>query len=245
VQSIAGSTTQRLWIYRDGAMLWIPISTNPLTDSDFNFTHEGWIESAWVYSTMKGIPKAFKSLTLVLDDIYYDSEGPIVTLVTSIYADYRTATTWTAISGAFDTAPQEEQDLAAPAPTGYRIKHRERLQSNDSDVSPRLVATVINAYGIVPIKHAYQWITAIEDDTYNFNLEKEDGIPFGYTSRVETAIAKLDAWASALTPLTFRCRFSPFDNKSVVMQDPVPLPLAIDSKNQKEKHLIQLVVHDL
>ena len=62
---------------------------------------------------------------------------------------------------------------------------------------------------------------------------------------METAIAKLDAWAGALTPLTMRCRFSPFDNKTVIIQDPVPIPLSIDDAGQYERHLLQLTCHDI
>jgi len=242
-QSIPGSGTGRLWFKLDEGIRWIPVSLNPYTDPDMTFTYESILESPWIYAGTKGIKKAWKSLTLFVDN---DSTH------NSIYIDYKLddeTDSWTTGTTSINPNPIAETDFASTIssiPVGYRIKYRIRWwQKNPDGNIAKIKAIIINCFGIAPIKHGYSFLAHVADDYNNNTLQVSKEIALGYSERVETAIAKADAWAQALTPLTMRSSISVIDNKTVLMKDPHIMLLKYNADSQVEEHLLQLTVHDL
>jgi len=234
VQVVPGWTVDRLWFVQGQDILWLPLPGNTLredTDPDFRFTHEGTVESGWLYGGMQDVVKFYNSLKLL-------TTGTSSTKL--VEADYRTneTATWTALPSAFDTFIEEIGFSSAtpPSVTGRRLRYRLRMMTNDATVSPIIKASVVEAIGRVPIKYSYTFSFKVGDE--NTDLEGDDD---SY-SRAETMITQLDTWANAATPLTWRCAFSPFDNKTVLV-DPASLrPTTLMPDDQLEAHIGQLTV---
>ena len=128
----------------------------------------------------------------------------------------------------------------------YRIKYRLRWwQKNPDGNIAEIKAVIVNCFGIAPIKHGYSFMAMVADDYESNTLQGTKQTALGYNERVETAIAKADAWAQALTPLTMHSSISPIDNKTVLMKDPRLLLMQYNADAQIEKHLLQITVHDL
>jgi len=245
VQNIPGVDYQYLWFTQGSSVVYLYVATDPYNVDGFLFGHEGWLESGYIYGNMKSILKAWKSLT-----VFMEAKD---TTLGYVQADYKvnSATTWTAISGNFDSYPYEEQNLSAatpPSTTGNRLKFRLRmyLEGVNSRINPmRVLATNVNGYGVVPIKHAYTFTAHMSDDYQNRDLEGQTIAALGFNERSETALAKLDSWASNATLLTMSSAFSVIDNKTVVLNDVPIIPYIFNAVDQVEGHLLQVTVHDV
>ena len=64
-------------------------------------------------------------------------------------------------------------------------------------------------------------------------------------TRIETVMTTLDGWADAPTPLTFRCQYSPFDNKTVVLEPIGMRPILLNNTNQKEMHVGEITLLEI
>jgi hypothetical protein len=165
----------------------------------------------------------------------------------SVYGYYKTSeyAAWTSI-GTYDTIPYEEIDLAASYVNSTRIKIRLDLASSASVTdSPLVKAAVINAFVVVPIKYTTRIQTLLADEYMETNLAAQPTTALGYASRVETALSKLDAWASAATVLTMTSRWSPYDNKKVILSAVPHNSVGIWEGGQNERHLLQLELNEL
>ncbi len=240
IQVIPGDTSDRLWFSQGRDLCWIPISLNPWLDSNYTYTHEGWIETGWMYANLKNIRKLWKSLQLFMENVssnYYAK------------ADYKkdNDSSWTAISGTFDTDPIEELNLSSSTPPdvrGRRIKFRIRLYSLVSSGTPRIKTALVEGFAIIPVKYNYQWMTKLTEKDLSVNLQGEEDLTLGQYSSVEAAQTALDSWAANATPLTMRTVYSPYDNKTVVM-DAIPMrPTSLNSEDQIEEHLIMVSVNE-
>jgi len=245
VQNIPGVDYQYLWFTQGSSVVYLYVATDPYNVDGFLFGHEGWLESGYIYGNMKSILKAWKSLT-----VFMEAKD---TTLGYVQADYKvnSDTSWTAISGNFDSYPYEEQNLSAatpPSTTGNRLKFRLRmyLEGVNSRINPmRVLATNVNGYGVVPIKHAYTFTAHMSDDYQNRDLEGQTIAAMGFNERSETALAKLDSWASNATLLTMSSAFSVIDNKTVVLNDVPIIPYIFNAVDQVEGHLLQVTVHDV
>jgi len=241
IQPIPGAAVDRLW-YSEGAdiaYMNLPSNTfNPSHDENFRFHHEGHVITSWMYAGLQDVQKLFKSMKIFAEGL---SAGNQI-----VQIDYQTdgdtlASQWTTVSGDFDTVPVEEVDLSSTDNvTGRRIRFRIRLTTNDNTKTPKVKAIVLEALGRISTKYRYSFVfRAADEDTDIEGDEISD-----YT-RVETLTAKLEDWANSATALTMRCIYSPYDNKTVLL-DPTSLrPVRVIADDQIEVHVGQAVVIEI
>lgn len=238
IQVIPGWTPDRLWFVQGQDLVWLPLPGNTLredTDTAFTFTHEGTLESGWIYANMQELEKFYNSLKLITLDTSASAQV--------IEADYRTNETsaWSVLPGTFDAFREEIEftSTAPPTVTGRRLRTRLRLQTNDNTKTPKLKAAIVEAAVRVPVKYSYTFSYRAADE--NLDIEGDDD---SYT-RVETLISQLDTWANSSTVLTMRTMFSPYDNKEVLL-DPTSLrPYSVIADDQQEAHVGQLTVIEI
>ncbi len=152
---------------------------------------------------------------------------------------------WTAISGNFDTIV-EEIAIATTRPSGRRIRFKIQLNTGDSTQTPELLAYSVDLYGVVPVKYQYTWTALLSEfNGYDVNLEGTEQQALGYSTVAETALAKLDAWVDAATVLTMNSRYSVYDSKTVLLTAPAHVPVDINSELQLERHVLNITCHDL
>ena len=238
-QVIPGDTVGRLWFDNGGDILWIPVTAgNPRYATSYEFTHEGRIETGYIYGNMRDIVKIWNELKLFVDNAsasYY------------VEADYKADadTTWTAITGNFNTEPSEALDIASTPPSKKRLKFRLRLYSKYSADSPEIKAMLVEVYGVTDIKYVYSLSIVVADQWQEVDLQGNKQQALGYTAAASTAITKLRAWASAGTPLTLHSNVAACDNATVILEGPPMRPIRIDNKAQKEKYLLNIVARDV
>ena len=245
LQNVPGADYQYLWLTQGSNVLYMPVAIDPYNADGFLFGHEGWLESGWLYGNMKSINKALKSLTVFMEA--KDTTLPYIQVDYKLDDD----TSWTTISGNYDSYPFHEQNFSTASPPttrGNRIKYRLRmyLEGTSCRVNPlRVLATIVQGYGVVPIKHAYTFSAHMSDDYRDRDLEGQPINALGFNERSETALAQLDTWASNATPLTMRSAFSVIDNKTVILNDVPIIPYVFNAVDQVEGHLLQVTVHDI
>ena len=141
IQSIPGTTADRLWISTGRTIVWVPISIDPFNhpDGSYDFATQGYLITAWYYLGLQTIDKLFNAIRLVIENTYSKEEW--------VDADYQKDddSTWTSIaSGADFEAFSEEKDLAStPSVYGKRIRFRFTLNSHDGNETPRIIASVM------------------------------------------------------------------------------------------------------
>jgi hypothetical protein len=234
IQSIPGSSTARLWISQGSDVLWVPISLNPYTDPDFRFHHEGSLTTGWLYAGMQDVYKLWKKLKVFAEN---------VTAARYVKADYQVDgdTTWTEI-GTYDSVPVEELSVnSTTTPRSRRIRFRFRLYTDDNTETPRMKAYVVEGVSFAPVKYQYGFSFRLAEDDQAIDLR--GGLDKSFAS-VEALHAQLLTWANNGTELTWRCIYSPFDNKKVFI-DPVSLqPLSANPEGQVEKHAGNLTIYE-
>jgi hypothetical protein len=235
IEVVPGWTVDRLWFNQGGDLLWLPLPGNTLredTDTSFTFTHEGVLESSWIYARMHEVKKLFNSLKVMQIGFVAGKQ--------EIEADYRTdsATTWTPLPSTFDTFVEEIKFTSATPPdvNGRRIRFRLRLQSDDNTKTPSVRATVLEAVGRVPIKYSWRFRFTAQDVAEDLIGRKET------YDRAEDLMTQLDTWADSDAALTMRSNFSIADNKSVLL-DPASLrPILLVQDDQQEQHIGEMTL---
>ena len=238
IQVIPGWNVDRLWFNQGDDLVWLPLPGNTLredTDTSFRFTHEGVLESSWIYGRMHEIQKIFNSLKIIQIGFVAGSQ--------EIEADYRTdsTTTWTALPSDFDEFVEEVNFTSTTPPnvTGRRLRFRLRLQSNNNTLTPSVRASIVEAVGRVPIKYSYTFRFVAEDYATDLSEQEDNYIT------VQTLITQLDTWADSVTALTFRNNFSSMDNKSVLL-DPASLRISkVDQLGQIEQYMGEMTLVEL
>jgi len=217
-QSIPSDTgISRLWISLAGDIIRVPISIDPLNETNYKYAIEGHIISSWMYAGMQDVTKFWKSLTVFSDG---------TASVGDIYLDYKVDqdSSWTVV-GKYATYYDLEKDFTSSYNvTGKRLRIRLRFRSLVSS-TPVLKAWLVKGMGIVPIKYGYAWQSKLTEGNLNIDLWDELGNAHGSLTTVDTVLAKLDAWASAATVLTLRCVYSAADNKNVILNAPGLAPV--------------------
>jgi hypothetical protein len=162
----------------------------------------------------------------------------------TIEADYQTdgdieTDTWTAINGTFDTVPVEEVGFtSANNLTARRLRYRLRFLTTENTKTPKMKAVVVEALGRVAPKWQYSFTFKAKDE--NLDIEGDDD---SYTD-ISTLITQIDTWAASAVPLTMRCIYSPFDNKTVFAEAAPMRPYAVITDDQVESHVSQMVVYE-
>ncbi len=230
------TNTSRLFFSMDGDILWIPIAINPPQSSTFRYAIEGHYESSWIYSGMKDITKLFRSVTLFLSSGYNNSDN--------VYLDYKLDhdSSWTVV-GAFAAGSLVNDELYLPTnTTGKRIKIRLRIRSTITACDV-IVAILMKGIGVVPIKYGYTWNTKLTEGNLSVDLLDELFNAHGALQTTDLALAKLDAWASAATPLTLRSGYSAVDNKTVILNAPGLQPITYIpelTEGPLEEYMVQI-----
>lgn len=238
-QVIPGDTVGRLWFDQGGDILWIPVTAgDPREASSYEFTHEGRLETGWFYGGMKDIIKIWNELKCFAENVganYY------------VEADYKVDgdSSWTVITGTFDTEPSEALDIASTMPNNKRMKYRLRLYSKLAGDTPEIKAMLLDCYGVVPIKYVYTLPIVVADKWQEKDLQGNDQKALGYTDAASTAITKLRSWASGGTPLTLHSNVAAMDDSTIVLQGPPLKPIRINNKDQEEKYLLNVTCRDV
>ena len=216
IQSIPGQSTSRLWFSMGSDVCWIPVSINPYYDSDFRYTHEGVIESSWMYADLEDISKHFKSLKLFCEGVTGSSQF--------VEADYQVDgnTSWTAISGNFNTVPVEELQLSSASPptvTGRRIRYRLRIQTISYTVTPRVKASVLEGVAFIPVKYGYSFNFMLDEGGSSMDLQGNKDTSY---ASVSTKMTQLQTWANTASPLTL-ASIDPVSDNTTVFLDPTSI----------------------
>jgi len=237
IQSIPGSTIKRLWFRQGQEIVWLPISWNPLNDTEYTYTHEGFLETGRIYGGRRDIQKYFHSLKLATEQL--NTGVPNVT----IKVDYKTdtTTTWTEISGVFDTSPYQEISLAtANNVTGRWIQFRLRFYTTDNTKTPVLIATILKALSIFEVKYTYTLTFRLADNDINLLGEQESDS--AYTKR-----GILDGWVASALPITMNS-ISAFEDSKLVKPSSAPvrrLRILKDKETGKETWICQMTLLEI
>jgi len=229
IQSIPGSTIKRLWFRQGWEILWLPISWNPLNDTEYTYTHEGFLETGRNYGGRRDIQKYFHSLKLATEQL---AAG------VTIEVDYKTdtVTTWTEISDVFDTSPYQEISLASTNNVSGRwIQFRLRFYTTDNTKTPVLIATILKALSIFEVKYTYTLTFRLSDNDINLLGEQESDS--AYTKR-----GVLDGWVASALPITMNS-ISLFEDAKLVKPSSVPvkrLRILKDKETGKETWICQM-----
>jgi|GEM_PF-2110128 len=229
IQSIPGSTIKRLWFRQGADVVWLPISWNPLSDSEYTYTHEAFLETGRIYGGRRDIEKYFHSLKLATEQL---AAG------VTIEADYKTdtSTSWIEIPDVFDTSPYQEIDLSLDnSVTGRWIQFRLRLYTTDQTKTPVVIATILKCVVIFDVKYTYSLVFRLADNDIDL-LGSVDAV---------TAKAKrdtLDGWVASPLPITMNS-ISAFEDGKVVKPSSVPLrrlKILKDKQTGKETWICQM-----
>jgi hypothetical protein len=242
IQSIPGIKSDRLWVSQGADVLWLPINLNPWADTAYRYHCEAHVVTGWVYLSLQDVQKQWKSLKLFCENLTAGAQY--------IQADYQLDgdTTWTAISGNFDSVPVEEINLSTATPPnvqGRRIRFRLRLYTTDAAKSPRVNVVSIQGYAITPVKYGYTLTAKISEDDLSIDYEGDEQLTLGQFARAENAWEKLLEWAGGTTALTLRSTYSVIDNKTVILKPPPLRPLKLLPEDQIEEHLVQFSFDEL
>ncbi len=243
-QPIPGSDTGKLW-FLDGADLkWIPVSLNPLNDSDYYYTYESALETGWVTANMRALLKIFNIMNVFLDNASTDGSAERF-----IAIDYKVDddTAWTEVDGEC-VSPQTSLELASTPETAYRIKFRFRFYTNDASLSPIMSAWALEAFGVDDTKYGYRFTALLADEDADVkNLEQEKDRALGSAQTVEGAIATLKNWITAGTLLSMNSIWSLIPmNVGFVKMAPFALrPADVSPKSQTEKHLLEITLFEI
>ena len=105
---------------------------------------------------------------------------------------------------------------------------------------------VLESIGGLAARYGYTWTTELADGAMALDLEGQEDTTF---TDVATFASQLKTWARGNTPLLMRCRFAPFDNINVKLEQ-VPLqPITLDENVAagvgREKHYAAVTVLEL
>ena len=244
-QVIPGQTDSKIFFSEDIDINWMYYSNNPFNDSGYVYAGEGYLITSYMYAGMMDVNKAFKSLKVFGENL--DSTS-------YVEASYRLDgdSAWTAITdgdGDFNTEPSEELNFSTATPptvTGKRIQLKITLKTSDTSVTPRVLATLIEAYGIVPVKYEITFPTILADKYVWTELQGVADTAWGYSNAVNTALMKLTTWVDNATPLTLNSRMAVYNGRTVIAQSPtiIPSETSIENRDQREQHIAQISFHD-
>ena len=238
VQVIPGMST-RLWVSQEYDILWLPMPTNtwnPKNDSNFRYTHESVVTTGWINIGFTDLLKFWKAVKLYSENLdsnqYVNCQYQI--------EDGSLENGWTTIAGTFDASPFEEQLISASYNvTARRIRFRFILYTNSNLESPIIKATIFEALLRFPVKYSYACNVRLEDHPESLTGRKD------MLTTVEEVTAQLETWSDAPTVLTWRCPYSPYDNKKVVLEPLSMRPLSLDAEAQFENHIGELILMEV
>lgn len=228
VQVIPGETTDRMWVDYGGEIYRLPITFNPRKDRSYEYADLSQLETAWMYGDLRDVEKYWHSIKLHTEDLSgADSTNQIIRVEYKVDED----TSWT-LAGYADTSPIDEVNLSNSYDvTGHRIKFRFTLHTDDSQITPRILAIVVKAIVRVDVKKGWS-VTCLANPELNLRGQKDEQ---------GSILSVLDAFAasdSTPAPLVLRHNLSYYDNKRVFI-DPASIQLT-EVKLEKIKNTSQV-----
>jgi hypothetical protein len=227
IQVVPGDTADRLWFTEGDDIAWLPLPGNTLkedTDDTFKHTHEGVLETGWIYGNEQDAVKLFHSVKLFLEN---------TTANRKVEWDYKKndETTWTNVTTAFSTAPVQKVTLHISA---RRIKFRFRMQTNDNTETPQIRGMVVEATTRPETRYTYTANTDLADAGIDLEGNEDTALS------AATTLTTLDGWVANNTSLTLRSVFSPVDSKTVFLEPITLNPLGFIADESAEKFAITL-----
>jgi len=239
VLQVTEGSVNRLWMAVGNDLVWIPVtrkSANPLYDSNYRYIHEGYLVTGWISVGFLDIVKMWKSVKLFTENL---------SATKTIRVQYQLetgslGTGWTDIVSVHTASPFQEINLnAAYTVVGRRIRFRLVFSTNDNSVTPVLKAFVLETLLRFPVKYQYSCTVRLADqNAYVDDIVDRD-------VRAETHFTTIENWANYPTALTFRCSYSPYDNKLVVVEPPGARPVYVDTANQVEQHVVEIILLEI
>jgi hypothetical protein len=230
LQSIPGNP-QRLWISQGADVLWIPVSINPVNDTNYCFIWEGVVTTSYFSSGMLDVNKFYKSLKLKTKNL--SASG------CTILAQYRVDedTAWTSLPSVFDTSPGQEKDITTDnSLTGKQVQLRLILRTSDTTKTPTILASVLNAFVINPVKYTYTFVFRAADRDKDLNGDLD---PVG----AKTKIDQINAWIADGKPLTMNSCSDLDDGKTLFpMRQPIKRLNVVKEEGGREVHICQLTL---
>lgn len=211
-EAIEGEALDRLWISAGNNVWSIPFPSyyvDPTKDRNFEFRHEGYLETAYIHAGMFDIYKLFNTLTIHTD---FMNERQYIEV------DYKldTSEIWTPLPEVFDQYPSAESPVGDEGISGKRIKLRFRFYTQDINLSPKVIAYVLEVISHIPVRYGF---------TCDFRVRDNDLLLDQITTEEMSERDKISLlldWAESLTPLVLHSTDPEFHNWKVFI-DPTPL----------------------
>lgn len=272
IQTVEGQTQQRLWFSMDGWVMWVPITFNAMDETRFLYNYYGEMISPWIYMKMHDLNKVYKEVKMFSEDLSrQDNRGDGMDYRTGQFVslsynkdgdgsrkEWRSIFSWGAAGiarivttdpwtyvGDFYQSPVQSLTLGTRGITCRRMQLKYQVFNTDLTSSPAVIATVIKGYAIQDVKYGYALTTKLTEGDLSIDLEGDEVSSADYAATVELAMAKLDSWASSVTPLTLNAIYSPFDGKTVVLNAIPMQPIRAIPDDQVEEQFLQLTVEEL
>jgi hypothetical protein len=205
-------TSDRVYISQGADILWVPISLNPESDGDYEFTNFGEIITSRIYGGMRETEKYFHALTTVQE------AHPSGSQYAYIKIDYRTSespATWVNISDDFSDIPRERNELASTHDVvGRWIQFRIRFETDVCTYSPVLIATILDALERLDSNNTYTYYVKIKA---GYDIQMGSGAQEALTG--EQKFDQIETWVDDPKPLTLKSN-SVFENGKLVFIEP-------------------------
>lgn len=192
-------TFPRLWIDVGDELIyqeWPRDTFNPLQDSEMNYIHECAIISSVFDMGVARLYKYISQLALISKNFRTGIEARVEYQVDN---DIDTST-WLS-AGAFYLSPESEVNIDIGKVKRFRF--RIRLLTNDADVPPIAVATVLEGFARTPVKYQYKMNTSVSHTQRNLSGTNKDHNPdefFDWLKDVAESAGKVfmeSIWRSA------------------------------------------------
>jgi len=230
----------RLWIAQGSDVLWLALPTktfNPYTDSVSRYFPEGYLTTSWVTVGMLDILKLLTEVKLFTENL---SAGARFIRVEYQLETGALTSGWTRMGNIYDVSPFESAALSATYNvTARRIRFRFILSTSLAIYTPLLKSWLLETLVRLKVKYSYTFLARVAD-----NQPGMDQIP-DPNVRAETVFAQVDTWGDAPTALLFRCAYSPFDNKYVVVEPPGAKPTEIVMADNSEAHVVEITLLEI
>jgi hypothetical protein len=200
----------RLWMSYGGEMIFIDWPLNesyPSQDVELRFQHEACMVTGNIDLGTARIPKMFRELTLITENLRAGTE---------IHVDYQAdseigSEAWSRAGIMYRSA---EDNLNLKLGGKKQIRFRYRLITNNSLRAPIILASVLEAFVRAPLK--YQWSVKVKLSNSWAGL---DGVPAA-GDRADDLICWLKESAEEAKSLTMRSIWTGMDRKMVVVDPP-------------------------
>jgi len=200
-------TVDRVYIQEGADILWVPISLNSQTDTDYEYVWESVLETSRIYGGLRETEKYYHAITLVTESLSTTNQY--------MQVDYRTSesSTWTQLVSNFITSPRQRQALVSTNNVSGRwIQFRIRSYTNDRTKTPKLVSAVIDSLERLQVNNMF---------SYTVRLDKSKALDMQGTEESLTGVAKLtqlETWVDSPLPLTLNTNSSFEDGKLVFLE---------------------------